>query len=66
MARMQTQQAKTQQTKLKELVGKTIEAIDNSASNCVNVRFTDGTCYILEAENVGHGIYGIIGYKIKQ
>ena len=46
----------------KSLVGKTIKAIDESNVNCVNIEFTDGTELLLEAENVGHGLIGIIGY----
>lgn len=44
------------------MIGKTIKAIDESSVNCLNIEFTDGTSLLLEAENVGHGLIGIMGY----
>jgi hypothetical protein len=44
------------------MVGKTIKRIDETACNCLNFEFTDGTELLLEVEAVGHGLYGNIGY----
>lgn len=46
------------------MVGKTIKNIDDSACNCLNVEFTDGTELLLEVEAVDGsiGLYGVTGY----
>lgn len=43
-----------------DLVGKTIKAIDNSASNCLTLSFTDGTTLELFTEIVVATIRGDI------
>lgn len=44
------------------MVGKTISAIDETACNCLNIEFTDGTELLLETEHMGHNIHGVVGY----
>lgn len=44
------------------MVGKTIKAIDETACNCLNIEFTDGTELLLETEHFGHNIHGVVGY----
>ena len=44
------------------MVGKTIKAIDETACNCLNIEFTDGTELLLETEYFGHNIHGVVGY----
>jgi hypothetical protein len=44
------------------MVGKTIKAVDESSQNCISIEFTDGTNLLLEAENIGMGLIGIVGY----
>lgn len=50
----------------KYMVGKTIKAIDETAANCLNIEFTDGTELLLEVESAGHGIYTNVGYIRKK
>lgn len=54
------------QTRLKELIGKTIDSIDTSAVNIVYIKFTDGTKFAFEPEPViPHiNLYGINIKKI--
>ncbi len=47
------------------MVGKTISAIDETACNCLNIEFTDGTELLLETEHMGHNIHGVVGYVRK-
>lgn len=46
------------------MVGKTIKDIDDSACNCLNIEFSDGTELLLEVEAVDGsiGLYGVTGY----
>lgn len=46
------------------MVGKTIKAINESACNCLEIEFTDGTEVRLETESVvsSVGLQGIQGY----
>lgn len=44
------------------MVGKTISAIDETACNCLNIEFTDGTELLLETEHLGHNLLGVVGY----
>mgnify|MGYP003475673820 CR=1 FL=1 len=44
------------------MVGKTIKAIDETACNCLNIEFADGTELLLETEHFGHNIHGVVGY----
>ena len=43
------------------LQGKTIQGIDASAFNCINLLFTDGTEVCIEAIN---GEYGLLGVEV--
>ncbi len=44
------------------MVGKTISAIDETACNCLNIEFTDGTELLLEVQYLGNNLHGVVGY----
>lgn len=48
--------------KVQEMVGKTVERVNDRACNCLEIFFTDGTSILLEAENIlpSLGLIGIV------
>jgi glyoxylate utilization-related uncharacterized protein len=45
--------------------GKTVKKVDSkSAVNCNTILFEDGTAAYIEADHMGHGIYGPAWYEI--
>lgn len=42
--------------------GKVLKSIDDSAVNCWTLHFEDGTSLLLECENVGMGLLGLVPY----
>ena len=52
--------------KITNLIGKTIENIEDEATNCFTITFTDKTKVLIDTEYFGHNIYGPIAYLIDE